>query len=128
MAETKPRKFWQLHLLTLVLMALAAGPMLDMNLQDHQGRHVLVGEGGSPYEDVSENPKRRCRVWTAYQGWPMPAWEYYTVDGKSYGSYFFRICGPVIPAMLNVMLIGAVLFAVAFASEWLIRRREARKT
>jgi hypothetical protein len=129
MSEAKPKgKFWQFHLLTLMLMTLATGPMLSMNLYDQLGRHVIVGGGGSPYEDVSDNPKQRCWVWTAYQGWPMPVWEYYTVDGKSYGSYFCRFFGPVIPVILNVMLIVAALFCVGFFSEFLLRRREARKT
>jgi hypothetical protein len=128
MFEAKPQRPWlRFRLLTLVLMTLAAGPMLAMNLRDPQGPYVFVGGGGSPYEDVRENPQRRCWVWTAYQGWPIPVWEYYTVDGQSYGSYFFRICGPVIPIILNDMLIVAALFCVAFVSEFLICRREARK-
>jgi hypothetical protein len=121
MSDQKPKRPWfRFHLLTLVLMALAAGTFLGANMRERLG-------------------DRKVGEWRCY-GWPFDVAEVRGVITFSIsGEPDPIIADPFDPVAfgpqynganiaLNCMMALSVLAAVAFVSEFLIRRREARKT
>jgi hypothetical protein len=139
MSEAKPkRKFWQLHLSTAVLMMLFSGALLFANLSTYKGElRPCYGAVGNPVYTADGIPLRRISdiptfyTQTYCRGWPFNYWKveldtgdshYRFVSGSDNPRYFYRNVG--LDCILGVMLLAAATFTL----EFLIRRREARKT
>jgi hypothetical protein len=109
MSDKPRRKFGQLHLSTAVLLMLAAGGAFygNLSIQDksiaRDDRYYIVDHYGfglpCPTFTTSRSPS--CKV----------------VCGRTNGSAY----------LLNPLINGGLLFAIAFLCESLIRRREGRK-
>jgi hypothetical protein len=120
MSDKPKRKFWQFHLLTLVLMIMLAGTFVTLNIPREWG---LAGVGG-PTE----------RSWNSSNttvGWPLKVvyFKYQITDLTRNLVLDSRI--EIRNPFSLVWNTGICLFLLVLAfgfSEWLIRRREARKT
>ena len=127
--QPKKRRFWQLHLSTAVFLMLAAGLTLGTNIGHHK-----VGE---PLDSGDNN-----RVCVESWGWPSYCvgrilWE--NQRGEIVGvspietvfdwDYPFLLLHLGVNGCLifDIVVALLILIVVAFASEWLIRRREGRK-
>jgi hypothetical protein len=108
MSETKKkRRFWSVHLSTAVLLMFAAGA------------------------SIWANTLERGTYLTNYRGWPLPAVETRLDTGIHpplwSGPRYYE---PTISAFgigIDSLVAIGTLVAVAFVSEWLIRRRETRR-
>jgi hypothetical protein len=112
MAETKPRKFWQFHLSTAVLISITTGALMWANYRD--------AECNEPDSDYADYDGIQHRVSCKRSGWPVVYTQLY-VDGHRLN----EIKTTVIP-LINLALGMAVLTAIAHFSERRIRHREAK--
>ena len=108
-AEKPKRKFWQFHLLTLVLIVLASGGMIAASLHA-RSMGILQVSYGWPLEAAGR------KLGYEYAG-PPPGVEDHGLDLK------WKITGALADFIIAVVLI----MVVAVVSELLLRRREARK-
>ena len=121
--QTPKRPWFRFHLLTLLLMALVASVMLGVNILLPPAWPVNGNEG-----------QRRCM-----RGFPYAAYSFIDdslredddggSDAGNVSGYFeyqprFRLSGV---AFNGVLALGVVMGVMA-SSEFLLRRREARKT
>jgi hypothetical protein len=127
MSEKPKGKFWQFHLLTLLLTMLAIGGLFWLNFRERVVSGIDEDEGGN------------IRVTSIDQGWPFRIWfrtaklEFHDSESGKWISQWMPVAGisqsgsdeffAVID--LCIAVFGLILFVVL--SEWLIRRREARK-
>ena len=126
MISEKPTRPWfRFHLLTTVLMTLAAGGMLWMNVNVVFDGDYIVWRGWPwpywhhvlKYEGVNEYGYTRShRSLSAIPGAP-PGFKRFTEPG-----YY-----PALRVLGDAGLGLFVIFAVALVSELLLRRREGRK-
>jgi hypothetical protein len=108
MTNPLPRKRFQVHLSTAIVMMFVAGGLIWANVRINNGKRLYFGEptlGGS-------------RIY--FYGWPT--------DGLI-GSSIQQQDTVYLYGGISIDLIVAVtiLFAVWFLCEWLIRRRASRK-
>lgn len=132
----KPKRPWlRFHLVTAIFMVATAGCLLGANLR---ARYRLVpGDSDFGISDI---------LWQHAYGWPIEA--LLVLEQTGIGGEFrengdvIALTGSKIPEpetgssiwtvwfgyriALDVLVAVAILLAVAFISEWLIRRREAR--
>ena len=121
----KPKRPWfRFHLLTAVLLMLAAGGIMSANLIGYEGRAVSV-------EYFNEKGVMHERRW----GWPWPAaystqypplgrellLEIGTMDKHNASGYVTK------HVVYDVCVGALILAAIALVSESLLRRREARR-
>ena len=120
MSEPK-RNFWQIHLSTAIFLSISAGGLLLANSLWHSSRSFAAQSGGSAvYNDLKSE----------VQGWPYPARLRPAGDlpADKY-HYHGRVeAGMDIGKVQNLVVAFLILGGIAFACEWLIRRREGRKT
>jgi hypothetical protein len=129
MSEKPKRKVWQFHLSTAVILMFAAGILMAVNY------HACT----IPTEDN--------RIYFVAHGWPLVAYQDLhlhelldmsqdVVGGRSPRQAeaipFSKICRIDIGwnrrgIVTNLFVAIVILITGVFASEWLIRRREARK-
>jgi hypothetical protein len=119
MAETK-RRFFQLHLSTLIVLMFVAGALVWANVTLQRGNWPsYIDDGytwGAPPESPPD-PNVYPVVWTPkMRGWPEPyrQWfreEPYDVD--------------VLPLLVDVLAAASLIAATAFLCEYLIRRQVA---
>jgi hypothetical protein len=110
-SDKPKRKFWQFHLSTAILVMIASGPLLWLNCSPRRSK-IFLAHWGDPARDYYADG--------FITGWPAPlkaVEDDGTVDAVS----------PIAP-VTNMVAGVAILLSVGFISEWLIRRREARKT
>ena len=124
MSETeKPKRRLQLHLSTAILLSISAGGLMLANFNEPPDF------GGLKYSEVpfmgylgppphNSMPGYSMMGW----GWPMKAAAiiHLRKGGLQYAWYTKAI-------FVDVVAFIFVLLSVYFLSEWLIRRREARK-
>jgi hypothetical protein len=131
MSETKPkRSCFRFHLLTAVLMMLVAASLLYLNFSS---RVIII----ATCDDVS--------LISDVRGWPLCNFVEPTTtrwsDGTAYGKEtIYKYKNPLylrhdllwtsdlIVVPVNILVNFTILVIVAFVCEFLIRRREARKT
>jgi hypothetical protein len=101
MSEKPKRKFWQFSLTTALLLALLISWLLFMNL----------------YSEPSKQ-----EIHQQHYGWPFAAVQRNVVNGRTVRWYVedANLYGDLAIAL-------QIFLVVALISEWLIRRREARK-
>jgi hypothetical protein len=141
MSEKPRRRFWQFHLLTLVLMALAAGGMLLLGIKvPAEVRRSVVQDptltllGDLKPEDAESDPDTQY-FRTENYGWPDPFLQI-TAPVKAQGGKWIPYLDDFAPItnLLWPNLVGDLIIAIgclgaaAFLSESILRRREARKT
>jgi hypothetical protein len=99
------RNFWQFHLFTATLLMFVCSGLLWANV--------------STYKFYVDSGFQADRAW----GWPFPwlIWMDHPV-GRDTESHLF------LGSILNPAVAVAILGIIAFVSEFIIRRREARKT
>jgi hypothetical protein len=124
MSETKPKlRFWQFHLSTAIILSIVAAVILFLNIRMRQTDELFEHDnGGSSIED-------RC-------GWPfaiyrtIPEWliQAEEADGQSEWSQHIKDNWSYSAIAANLLVGTTILFVVLVSCEWLIRRREARKT
>jgi hypothetical protein len=134
MSENRPkRKFWQFHLLTSVILFLTASWMLHLNCRTTQLIKVRTERGygwktigpGWPFHEVYFSPGVSTEAEIdevianiySYRSHPNDLPDN-TALHPHFGGY------PVVNLLVNLLLLAFL----AILSEWLIRRREARKT
>ena len=111
MNDTPPRKFWQIHLSTAIVVTFVSSVLLAANVK--QGTFALTTErGGLGY------------------GWPWPFFFYPRLDGWP---LFQKMDNPYGDAIINVpsllmdlSLAGLILLSIVRLLEWQIRRYESR--
>jgi hypothetical protein len=122
MSEARPkRKFWQVHLSTALFLLMGVGRLLYANISNYrkgiiETRKPLVGEtdDGKPIVMGIAHVGGSSKEY----GWPSTALV--TAFGESYWT---------VPSLfVNGVVAALILAAIGFLSEFLIRRREARKT
>ena len=115
------RRFWQLHLSTVVLVAIAAGGLMWLNFECE------------PVRD-----KDPTTIWGYSYGWPLSfIWimsketiDMYNAVSKEYGSPTRFTSAPKVNSPSLLIDLGArvgLIAFLAFVAEYRIRRREARK-
>jgi hypothetical protein len=107
------RRWYQIHLSTLVLITLMAGGFLQLNMT------VFL----SFLRD-------RDLGWTC--GWPWGCWGVYHRGDTTSGGLVVRKGGRVVefhfwPALCDVLVALLIIIAVALLFEWRIRRKEGRE-
>jgi hypothetical protein len=119
--KPKKRRFWQLHLSTAVLLMFGAGGFLWLNSFPHRFY---------PWADMPENYFYQYGWPTVFYTDPEPA----LVMGIPLGTALDRFIREVgqrevstLHVVVNVLVALPCLASLAFACEWLIRRREGRK-
>ncbi len=117
MNDTPPpkRRFWQIHLSTVMVLTVVAGLLLYLNLRpasDKYERHYSVY--GWPNSVVAYN--NLSHVWYFVKGTPQRT---YDTDWSTWG----EAEGVSIRAAANTIAALAILLLTAMASEYLIRRR-----
>lgn len=124
MNENPERRWFRFHLLTLLLIALVAGGLLSLNVSmrlDHAKSHYERGWPFTMYGGNSAIPmvllwKDNPEVyWIPDPNGPGP--EPIGLNGEWY----------IRDLLLNTATIFAVIAATAVASEFFLRRREARR-
>ena len=117
MSEKPKRRFWQIHLSTACIAVLLSSLMLLPNVMWRQGRAFARMNPMEGYQPLV------CEV----RGFPLVD-DVRTRDGEPplifhtiHGWYFFA-------RVYNPILCGLFLFGVVGVNEYLIRRREGRKT
>jgi|SRR5579862_2296630 len=147
MPEPPRRARFQIHLSTAIVMMFVAGGLIWANVN---GRRVecwgiawtgpasavpIDGEGMTDFDFIAA--KHRYAFWAGNRlnehGWPFDS----VLSGTSMyidrSGEFLRIPEPVYavwrttPLIYNALIALAILFAVWFLCEWLIRRRSSRK-
>jgi hypothetical protein len=109
MSEAKPkRRFWQFHLITLVLLTLAASLLVWLNLPAKRA----WGPASFYYEI----------------GWPQSVYHYPVSIGPWDVGTPDALHSVADIIFVDLGIAMSILFNVAFTCEYLIRRREARKT
>ncbi len=131
MSDASTRKWLRFHLLTAVLLMFTAGGLIGLNMRrvekvDYNKIPATVpplppGETGHPaYTQIVES---------TVQGWPL---DFYRAV-STHETYFESIILPPVVTwnqtsmILNSISGIAILAAVAAITEFLLRRREARK-
>jgi len=107
--SNKPRKFWQIHLSTAILISLAAGALLFLNLR--QGGHDDVDRvfNGTPYGFPCV---AATRYWVPDMRSLIPRQEYpHPLEWNLRG------------VIINVAVAAAVIGSMGLISEYLIRPR-----
>ncbi len=108
MTNPPPRKRFQIHLSTAIVMMFVAGGIIWAN--------ALQSDGSSP-----EGAYRRYTY-----GWPL---EFY--HRQFYGDILLEatwgVYYPYARIIIDLVVALAILFSTHFLCEWLIRRRAARK-
>jgi len=141
-APARKRSFWRVHLMTLVVSALASGLILWANL-------VL---GGIQYKNrlsSLEYQRTGLRVWKsaafARYGFPLHAIDVYAFDNSTeiwvdlplhfhvtLGGYTLLSddLGSIyrLGTYLDLIVNGVIFFGAAGACEWWLRRRERKRT
>jgi hypothetical protein len=109
--QLKPkRRFWQIHLSTAILLVFVAASLSYVNTTPHRKKIQM----GPEYSFELDQ-----------QGWPFEIYDWEFSFGTA--SAIHRI--PIIRKMIfNVLITGLILLPTASLAEWLIRRREGRKT
>ena len=106
------RKFWQFHLSTMMLLSIVVAGLLyvfdhgPLYGEREDGKQVVIG--------VYHADGAECKRY----GWPIVCVA--TVSGKSYWG--------TADVVFNAVSAFWILGTMAVFSEWLIRRRKARKT
>jgi hypothetical protein len=111
MSEAKPKhKFWQFHLVTLVILILATAIVLLLNFSVRHSIDFVVQNDRRPYRSFFENCDSYGWPWTCYCWMPnLDRWNTVALGAD------------IISALLILTLVGVIL------EHW-IRRREAHKT
>jgi hypothetical protein len=109
--KPKKRRIWQIHLSTAVLFSMLASAMLWVNL----GRTEYSAGG----------PNAEYEIY----GWPMSFERYvhYQNNEVEFKQWTNENNELVISAGTNFIAFLLITAPIAFALEWLIRRREGRK-
>lgn len=127
MSEKPKRKFWQFHLLTAVLMTFVMAGILWIGVSSVR-EHTGAAVGGASHE-IRMIILSRGFPWTAHleKGWARgersiasDEFEYERPESWQGQWCYAGLIGDIAVALSVVAL-------VAVLSEWLIRRREARK-
>ena len=123
----KPKRSWfRFHLLTAVLMMVAAGGMLWVNFDKRDSYTLIL--------DVEPMPADEKPAYEIFkQGWPL-VWRERSDDGyvprrrmKRAGTPFYVDPSFAVAVTINILVAAGIILAAAFVSESLIRRREGRK-
>ncbi len=127
MSDKFKRRFWQFHLSTAILLMFFIGCSIWANSRINNAALLRQIEEDSDKSFVEETKKvifvypytwdqlSNCPEY----GWPVTAFG----PGNSHSlKPFWRKSGIAIDLLFSI----GILFVVAFASEWLIRRREGR--
>ena len=117
MTSSPKRPWFRFHLLTAVLMMVAAGYLLRQNCMR------VETETGSDMAAADAMVRMTAYVTDPYYVYGWPSTIYSTGKFDLYVPHW-HFKGVIINASTAI----SVLVAVACVSEWLIRRREARKT
>ena len=119
------RRFWQIHLSTAVVLMFVAGVIMYANSRSDNVRLV------SAMGELNAQTGRSEPIWQPYirYGWPLP---FYIEWDRSHGphegydaSVFIGIRHSFLCFDIGCWL--AIIAATAVTSEFVIRRREARK-
>jgi hypothetical protein len=138
--EKPKRKFWRFHLATAIVLVFVASGLLRANMTDRMPKSDEASLAGENHDLLAlQFLKLYMAGIRKRYGWPLVAIELvvayeheveFAVDGVppsiAKDTPFLRWNRTAV-AIDSLVTVGLVL-AVAFASEWLIRRREARKT
>jgi hypothetical protein len=101
----KKRRFWQIHLSTLLIVTLATGLMLLPNICFRSFDSMSFVRGWPyPYGEKPASPKTQ---WI----------DYYNIDPVARQTRF----------VADVAILIALVLASASVCEWIVRRREARR-
>ena len=99
-------RFWQIHLSTAIILMFAVGCLMWANLSEYP----------APFNDSAKK---------SHHGWPFPADSKYVATesgGLSWHWWHFQ------QIIANSIVGFFIILMVTIASEWLIRRREVRKS
>lgn len=121
------RSLLQLHLSTAVLLALGVGGLLLLNLQFSPGENMPdVLWQSSTIENIYKRVKPNegsISIGQQYGwvGWPITFRRLIDMNGETYTAMFYD------SLLMDCAVALNSIFLIAFISEWMIRRREARK-
>ncbi len=129
MTEPPRRKRFQIHLSTAIVLMFVAGGLIWLNCLPTRGFGVRLQPWA--FTDGMDEADGPYISWSFRHGWPQSAvWTGKTMDKTNRWLnrkednrilWFFK------PVAIDCLVAVAILFAVWFLCEWLIRRRAARK-
>jgi hypothetical protein len=124
--NNKPKRPWfRFHLLTAVLMMFAAGGVIGVNTCERVFREYQT----MPDSANSESRLLRTQLWG--MGWPFCYFQTRATVVRHKGDWDL---GPnhepieKMPLAGDIIIGVGIVIALAFVSEFLLRRREGRKT
>jgi hypothetical protein len=130
------RKLWQIHLSTAVAMTIVTGGLIGVNVRPTSASiscamnamNLLSTDGSGGIGEF-----RRYQ----YFGWPLVWLESVDNVRSSGGAWvasddvkpqLYLPRQSRLPLLFNVLILAAMILSMGIVLEWLIRRREARKT
>ena len=123
-SEKPKRKFWQFHLSTAVALVIVAGGVAGANLTNSKPRRLSLGiqkQYGWPLVAHETNDLSILQPDCSLSS--DECFKKFALEWSKSESRWNRIA-----AFIDSLIAIGILVAVAFCSEFLIRRREARKT
>jgi hypothetical protein len=128
MTDHPERPWFRFHLLTLLLMTVAAGGLVGANLMRYQSYNSDIKVPKDMWEQF--NAQERAQFFNVGYGWPLCCYEivpaqhrlfFSDTEEESFRSvYYWSFAINIVTALL-------ILASTAFLSEFLLRRREGRK-